>query len=101
MIPLDDQALWLPSVGELVDATASHEQRRGCSAHHTATHMLAAALRAVLPSEAAAERTSPGPTTTQSPAASNACPGVSDAGTHSGTSQYSHLQKRAMHALMS
>ena len=52
VIPLDDQALWMPSVGELVDATASHEQRRGCSVHHTATHMLAAALRAVLPPEA-------------------------------------------------
>lgn len=42
---------WLPTVGECVDATVSADHRRGCSAHHTATHMLAAALRAVLPSE--------------------------------------------------
>lgn len=42
---------WLPTVGECVDATVSADHRRGCSAHHTATHMLAAALRAVLPTE--------------------------------------------------
>ena len=42
---------WLPIVGECVDATVAVNHRRGCSAHHTATHMLAAALRAVLPTE--------------------------------------------------
>jgi alanyl-tRNA synthetase len=42
---------WLPIVGEYVDATVAVDHRRGCSTHHTATHMLAAALRAVLPNE--------------------------------------------------
>jgi alanyl-tRNA synthetase len=41
---------WLPSVGDAVEAHVSVPHRRGCSAHHTATHILAAALRAVLPS---------------------------------------------------
>ena len=52
VIPVgDEDTLWLPTVGEYVDAAVSVDHRRGCSAHHTATHMLAAALRAVLPAE--------------------------------------------------
>jgi alanyl-tRNA synthetase len=47
----DEETLWLPRVGEYINATVSAHHRRGCSAHHTATHMLAAALRAVLPPE--------------------------------------------------
>ena len=44
-----DVESWLPATGEAVGATACQVHRRGCESHHTATHMLAAALRAVLP----------------------------------------------------
>lgn len=49
--PSQAEMPWLPTVGDCVDAMVSVDHRRGCSAHHTATHMLAAALRAVLPAE--------------------------------------------------